>query len=191
MSTSSWKAGTCPARESPKQEHGTVNRTSSSGVPAALRCHLSAPPGLGTSLGHLLSARSFLVPGVLLSHQLWELMCVEEHNLSICSEEMDPPKRPSVSVHARTQEETFVPAGCFAGMFLPGSAVPCSPRKRQGGWSHPAAETGPESSTWSRLHSEVLLGSAFYFLSPALIAGMCLAERCLPGIIPSVFQVLI
>lgn len=116
---------------------------------------------------------------------------MSEEHISACV-----PKRwtlqkgwPALSVHARTQQETFVPAGCFSGMFLPGSAGPSTPREGRGGDG--VTPTGPESSTWSRLLSEVPLGNAFYFLSPALIAGTCLAERCLPGIIPSVFQVLI
>ena len=83
---------------------------------------------------------------------------------------------------------------CFSRVFCwafwtGGLAAPGIPRERQIGWSHLAAETCLQSTTWSRPHSEMLQGTVFYLLSPALNAGMCLVKGCLPGKIPSVFQV--
>lgn len=61
------------------------------------------------------------------------------------------------------------------------SAVPSIPRKRQTGQDHSASENCLQTTIGSRLHSEILQGSAFYLLSPALNAETCSAEEASQG----------
>lgn len=83
--------------------------------------------------------------------QPWELGCGEEPALCMCSKEMDLPKEPGLlclSMHEHKRghlSQQGVLLGCFClvdQLFSQG---------KQGGWSHPAAQTGPQTSpSWPR-----------------------------------------